>query len=121
MSESLLSAGSIYFYLGKDDFMEVRVNHKTKEWIKKQGNTISVTPIFVSLPGKNRKFIVDYECEWQLPQEMEKYYRVEGDGLTLYVNNHLPVKSSVLDVWVRGCPPFEHVEIKGLKRFSEIK
>ncbi|PTL37844.1 hypothetical protein [Alkalicoccus saliphilus] len=121
MSESLLSAGSIYFYLGKDDFMEVRVNHKTKEWIKKQGNTISVTPIFVSLPGKNRKFIFDYECEWQLPQEMEKYYRVEGDGLTLYVNNHLPVKSSVLNVWVRGCPPFEHVEIKGLKRFSEIK
>ncbi|SDN21465.1 hypothetical protein [Alkalicoccus daliensis] len=99
--------------------MDIRMNERTKQWLRLQGGVTTIDP-FV-FPGliKNKRILVDHEISHEEPEELEDYYRCDVDDLVIYVNCKLRTKACI-ELSIGGRAPFEQLQVKGVKRlFTE--
>ncbi|WP_147804667.1 hypothetical protein [Alkalicoccus halolimnae] len=100
--------------------MGVRIDSHTKSWLLKHGAVITISPVLLPWTFRNKQVLFDFECEVKTPEDKENYYEIEKDGISIFIDKKIQTKVRRVDLWVRGRPPFEQLDIKGLKRFSTV-
>lgn len=97
------------------------MNEKTRNWLLNQGGVVTVYPLFVSKPFKNKQMLLDFQCYLAEPMNKDDYYLIEEKGIKMYVSRKIEVKKEKITFWVRGYPSLEQLDVKGLKRFSRVQ
>ncbi|WP_100398667.1 CC/Se motif family (seleno)protein [Bacillus sp. FJAT-44742] len=96
--------------------MLVNVNSETRQWIRKNGGAVTLSPFQPF--GRSSRSLIDVELSFEKPVEADGYHLIEVKDIQVYVHPSLEVKKAAA-IKINGYGPFRHLSVSGFKRFKK--